>query len=123
MLDSTGRERQFAITPRVEPRNGCHRGARRFYLPLWSSRRDWSGWPRRAALRLDRTRHGHLRRLGHAPPLRPAMVREANSLLLARGPPILVGPAPRVGRAAPLVIRCPRRRPRNRLAGLEALRN
>ncbi len=40
---------------------------------------------RRASLRCDRPRHGPHRRLGHAAPERPALVRKAAALLLAGG--------------------------------------
>ncbi len=56
-----------------------HHSLRLLFQP---SRRDRSRRPRRTALRMDRPRHGRERRLDHSPPVRPALVREATSLLL-----------------------------------------
>src|SRR6266481_7344120 len=54
-------------------------------LLLQPSRRHRLRRPGRAALRLDRPRHGGNRRLGHAAPLRKAVVRKASALVLGRG--------------------------------------
>src|SRR5713101_133927 len=54
-------------------------------LLLQPSRRHRLRRPGRAALRLDRPRHGGNWRLGHAAPLRKTVVRKASALVLGRG--------------------------------------
>src|SRR5712692_243321 len=92
MLDSAFRDRSNR-SHRREPAHH-HRRPNRLGHPhpcdalrllLQPSRRHRLRRTRRAAIRLDRARHGRERRLGHAASLRKALVRKASALLLGRG--------------------------------------
>ena len=91
-------------------------------LLIWPPRRDRSRRSRRAALRVDRARHGAIRRLGHAAIVRAAVVRKAGSLLLGGGHRISPASAGGMGGAFAFGIRCSRGGNRNWLARVEALR-
>src|SRR5260370_22410883 len=91
MLDSAFRDRDNRSYYRRPPHQhrrpnwlGHSHRSDALRLLLQPSWRDWLRRPGRAALCLDRPRHGGDRRLGHAAPLWKALVREAAALLLGR---------------------------------------
>ena len=94
---------------------------RRSRMPVQPPRRDGFRRPRRAALRLDRSQHGRHRGLDHAAPLRPAMVRKTNPLLLDGRDWIPSALARRVGRAISFRTRRSHRSARHWMACTEAL--